>query len=381
MPDTVAAAQGVGAATAGVRELSFADAIREALAEEMRRDPRVVLLGEDLGRGHQGALVSALDGGQQGAERDDGLPGADVALEEPVHRPGGSEIGADLGDGPLLVAGQPEGQLSMERRHQGPVRPMPEPDPAFLEGPLPRHETELHAEEFVELEPMGGPEVVRLRLRLMDAVVSAGAARHPEAVEDLPGDRVVELHDPAQRLGHELLELPGRDVGLPRLGIDRHDDAGLLADTAEDVDRRVRHLVLPPVVLELSEESRFGADGKLLRPPRLVEERDVEIRRSVVDDGLDQRPALPGPPGAHLANLGVDRRLLPHPEVGDVGLLRAVQIPAGIVLDQLEHVLDPQHAEPLLDPRRDTRDPLDLDLFQLAQGLAHCRASVSALLS
>ena len=48
MPDTVAAARGVGAATAGVRELSFADAIREALAEEMRRDPRVVLLGEDV---------------------------------------------------------------------------------------------------------------------------------------------------------------------------------------------------------------------------------------------------------------------------------------------------------------------------------------------
>ncbi|HEY3157612.1 MAG TPA: alpha-ketoacid dehydrogenase subunit beta [Vicinamibacterales bacterium] len=48
MPDTVAAAQGVGVSTAGVRELSFADAIREALAEEMRRDPRVVLLGEDV---------------------------------------------------------------------------------------------------------------------------------------------------------------------------------------------------------------------------------------------------------------------------------------------------------------------------------------------
>ncbi len=38
MPDTVAA----------VRELSFGDAIREALAEEMRRDARVVLFGEDV---------------------------------------------------------------------------------------------------------------------------------------------------------------------------------------------------------------------------------------------------------------------------------------------------------------------------------------------
>src|SRR5262244_2284 len=33
---------------ASVRELTFGDAIKEAIAEEMRRDPRVVLLGEDI---------------------------------------------------------------------------------------------------------------------------------------------------------------------------------------------------------------------------------------------------------------------------------------------------------------------------------------------
>src|SRR5690242_16318232 len=31
-----------------VRELTFAQAIREALAEEMRRDPRVFIMGEDV---------------------------------------------------------------------------------------------------------------------------------------------------------------------------------------------------------------------------------------------------------------------------------------------------------------------------------------------
>src|SRR5688572_21392984 len=35
-------------ADAPEREISFGDAIREALAEEMRRDPRIVLLGEDV---------------------------------------------------------------------------------------------------------------------------------------------------------------------------------------------------------------------------------------------------------------------------------------------------------------------------------------------
>ena len=33
---------------APVRELSFGEAIREAIAEEMRRDPKIVLMGEDV---------------------------------------------------------------------------------------------------------------------------------------------------------------------------------------------------------------------------------------------------------------------------------------------------------------------------------------------
>src|SRR6476646_4740186 len=41
MPETVA--PGVA-----VRELTFGEAIREAIAEEMERDPRVCLMGEDV---------------------------------------------------------------------------------------------------------------------------------------------------------------------------------------------------------------------------------------------------------------------------------------------------------------------------------------------
>ena len=48
MPDTLATAQRPQASGSGIRELTFAEAIREALAEEMRRDPTVVLLGEDV---------------------------------------------------------------------------------------------------------------------------------------------------------------------------------------------------------------------------------------------------------------------------------------------------------------------------------------------
>jgi pyruvate/2-oxoglutarate/acetoin dehydrogenase E1 component len=39
-----------------MRAISYADAVREALAEEMRKDKRVLLLGEDIGLGYAGAF-------------------------------------------------------------------------------------------------------------------------------------------------------------------------------------------------------------------------------------------------------------------------------------------------------------------------------------
>ena len=48
MPEAVVTARTPGPSGSSVRELTFGEAIREALAEEMRRDSRVVLLGEDV---------------------------------------------------------------------------------------------------------------------------------------------------------------------------------------------------------------------------------------------------------------------------------------------------------------------------------------------
>ena len=39
-----------------MREITFRDALREALREEMQRDEAVVLLGEDIGRSWEGAF-------------------------------------------------------------------------------------------------------------------------------------------------------------------------------------------------------------------------------------------------------------------------------------------------------------------------------------
>ena len=44
-----------------VRELTYGEAVREALAEEMRRDPRVFVIGEDVAEaGHPFKVLTGL---------------------------------------------------------------------------------------------------------------------------------------------------------------------------------------------------------------------------------------------------------------------------------------------------------------------------------
>jgi len=44
-----------------VRELTYGEAVREALAEEMRRDPRVFIIGEDVAEaGHPFKMLTGL---------------------------------------------------------------------------------------------------------------------------------------------------------------------------------------------------------------------------------------------------------------------------------------------------------------------------------
>jgi 2-oxoisovalerate dehydrogenase E1 component len=65
---------------AGGRELSFAEAIKEALAQEMERDPRVFVLGEDVGR--IGGIFAATRGliEQFGPERLRDTPISEAAI-------------------------------------------------------------------------------------------------------------------------------------------------------------------------------------------------------------------------------------------------------------------------------------------------------------
>jgi hypothetical protein len=101
----------------------YADRARQQRAghaqlETDRLQGQEVLLRECLRRRHQRTAAPGLDRTQQRVERDDGLPRADVALEEPLHRPLLRQIGVDLRDRLLLVSGQLERQNRSVPRHE-----------------------------------------------------------------------------------------------------------------------------------------------------------------------------------------------------------------------------------------------------------------------
>ena len=102
-------------------------ATRYGVAVSQRLDERaVVLLGEDLGRRHERDLEAVLHRHHRRQQRDDRLAGADVALQQPLHRPRLLHVGDDLGERLALPVGQLERQhraraladAIVDRRHQ-----------------------------------------------------------------------------------------------------------------------------------------------------------------------------------------------------------------------------------------------------------------------
>ena len=101
-------AEQVGAA-AGGRRAGQQRRLHE-LARHQLLQRREVLLGERLGRRHQRGLGARLDRAQHRVERDNGLAGADLAHQQPLHRAVRRDVGVELGHRAALVAGGRERQ-------------------------------------------------------------------------------------------------------------------------------------------------------------------------------------------------------------------------------------------------------------------------------
>ena len=123
---------------------------------EHRGDRAVVLLGQHLGGRQQGRLAAGVDDLQHRAQRDEGLAGADLTLEQPVHRVGAGELGRDELADLALAAGELERQPGVERRQQPVVASRPGLRTRRPVGRAPSGEHELEHQRLLEAEALLG---------------------------------------------------------------------------------------------------------------------------------------------------------------------------------------------------------------------------------
>ena len=263
------------------------------------------------------------------------LPAPDVALQQPVHRDRTSEVGGDLGDHLGLVARELEGERAEEPRHQGARRVVLDALAGGLDHALAQHEGELDPQQLVEHEPAAGLLGLAHRLGDVDAAERRGAIDEVVAVEHPSRHRLDELTGAAQRLGHPAAEVLRVEAQLVGLRVDRGDLQAVVL--VEEVDLRVGHLLLAPVLGDLAEEQRLGALGELPGPPRLVEERDPQVARAVGDPELGARLArVPGRGRWPTTAPARTPSRLVDLEVADRRLLRLVDVAARVVRQQVE---------------------------------------------
>ncbi len=340
---------------ANVRVLPGADGAREERDPDAELgadalDREEVLLGEDLGRRHEGALPPGLDRPEQRRQRDDGLPGADVALQQPLHRRRAREIAVDLGDRPFLRLGQGEGQhravalqeLAAGRQRLG--------DQLLALG-RPARERELEDEELVEGEPLPG---------LLGLCERAGAVQGNERVgperQGLGGgepgrERVSLRPDERERLAHERAQLLLRE----RLacGVDGCVVGGL-RHLAEVVA-----LDLEAEAVQLAPQAHARAGSELRLEPRLVEPRRADLAGVVRDPRRQDLEPAAAAPGGDRAHDSFDHSLVLAEEVADRPPFDRPLVPARPVREHVGHGPQAELGEPCPHGRADPRQGLD----------------------
>ena len=171
----------------------------------------VVLLGQHLGRGHQGPLTTGLDGAEQGGQGDDGLTAAHIALHQAGHRLGAGQVGPDFGQYPLLGLRQRKGQDGKETLHQ--ALPTGQQQQgwglALTELVSALGQRELEQQEFVKHQPAPAGLQLLLVGRGMDLGEGIGTAYEPLAVADRLRQGVRPIPQQGQHRCHQLAQTVG----------------------------------------------------------------------------------------------------------------------------------------------------------------------------
>ncbi len=180
---------------------------RQRHPAEQPLERREVLVGERLGRRHQRRLLPRLERSQHRVEGDHRLAGADLAHQQPLHRPLGGEVGVDLGEGPHLVRGRLERKRAqpvaderarLVERHRG---------PALVALAAAQCERRLMQEELLVGEPHAGRVELRGVVGEVGRDPGVGGAGERVRVADRGRERLGDVAGPSQRLPRPLPQL------------------------------------------------------------------------------------------------------------------------------------------------------------------------------
>ena len=272
---------------------------------EQAADAQEVLVGQHLGRGHERALVTALDRRQHRPHRDHGLARADVALQEPVHRQRAGHVAQIWSSARRWAPSSSNGSGRDERadegrcRHRSPRVATPRGGSRWRRRSRARRRStriELQSEELVEDESVPGRPWLVGCLRLVDrpeaAVRSIRSSR--AATPGAPGRRAA---PPVQRLLRVRPRSPScRDRPWPTPGTPGSPGASGSRRRRSRLSPRGRRPDGPsgaaPGTRSASPTRAAGTGGELLLAPGLVEEDEREVsgaRRATTSTRLRPR--------------------------------------------------------------------------------------------
>jgi len=280
---------------------------RDAEALAVGVDVQVVLLGKELGGGHDGHLVIVFDadeGSQKGHQR---LAAADVPLHQPVHRVRRDHVLFDLGEHPSLRGGQTEGE-QLQKLPGVAVRHL-ETDAVLKSHPAPlESEPQLKEEQLVK-----GERAVRLAAPLVELAHHAGevgrvglAQRDRKRQESLAPDDIFgkragkkpaeKLHHVAHDAAHQFLAHPfgkriDREDPAEVVGVARHD-LGEVLPLRGPLHLGMVHLALRSELRQLADEDAAPAGEPVPFHVGRMEMEPLEHQacRGVAHDHLEVPP-------------------------------------------------------------------------------------------
>ena len=298
-----------------------------------------VLLGEDLGRGHQRRLVAIFHGPQHRAQPHQGLARADVALDEAIHNLGTLHLRGDLGDDPALGVRWGKRQGIPQGRHQFFTR-----RESYAVGLLavflaPPCQAQLEGEKLAKSQALARA----LRFGKAGGKMHLAQTRAPLGqAQALPqgGGQVVfdALGKGVQRLAYQAAEPPAAQAALLQLGtgrIERNDRARVepLLPVNEFVFG-MDHLPPPLKEIDLAAYGQFVANGKVALQVASPLKKDAGNVVGLV--GHDHHEAGPRPGHeARLAHLANERDLLADGHPGHGQNLCAVEVAARQIVQQI----------------------------------------------